>query len=235
MKELWVEKYRPTTADSYVFVDAAQREQVMSWIRDKSIPHLLFSGSPGTGKTTLAKMLINELKIDEYDVMWANGSKEARKIEWVDKLISFCQTMPFGAFKVVLIDEADYMNPQSVQPALRNLMEDYSEHVRFILTCNYPNKIIPPIHSRCQQLHIVKTDQVEFTARVATVLVTEQVEFDIDTLDSYVRATYPDLRKCLNLVQQNSTTGHLVAPSSADKAAGDWKLDCVQLFKEGKI
>ena len=124
MKQLWVEKYRPTTVDGYVFVDAAQREQVESWIQDRSIPHLLFSGSPGTGKTTLAKMLINELKIDEYDVMWANGSKEARKIEWVDKLISFCQTMPFGAFKVVLIDEADYMNPNSVQPALRNLMED---------------------------------------------------------------------------------------------------------------
>jgi DNA polymerase III delta prime subunit len=179
-------------------------------------------------------MLINELKIDEYDVMWANGSKEARKIEWVDRLIGFCQTMPFGAFKVVLIDEADYMNPQSVQPALRNLMEDYSDHVRFILTCNYPNKIIPPIHSRCQHMHIVKTDQVEFTARVATVLVAEQVEFDIDTLDSYVRATYPDLRKCLNLAQQNSVTGHLAAPGSADKNVGDWRLDCVDLFKQGR-
>ena len=235
MKELWIEKYRPRTIDGYVFVDDTQRQQVESWIRDGSIPNLLFSGSPGTGKTTLGKMLINELGVDEYDVMYANGSKEGRKIEWVDKLISFCQTMPFGKFKVVFIDEADYLNPNSVQPAMRNLMEDYSHSVRFILTCNYPNKIIPPLHSRLQQLHILKTDHTEFTARAATVLVTEGVEFDIDTLDSYVRATYPDLRKCLQLLQQNSQTGVLNAPNSTDKSVSDWKLDCVQLFKSGKI
>ena len=235
MKELWIEKYRPKTIDGYVFVDDNQRQQVESWIRDGSIPNLLFSGSPGTGKTTLGKMLINELGVDEYDVLYANGSKEGRKIEWVDKLISFCQTMPYGKFKVVFIDEADYLNPNSVQPAMRNLMEDYSHSVRFILTCNYPNKIIPPLHSRLQQLHILKTDHTEFTARAATVLVTEEIEFDIDTLDSYVRATYPDLRKCLQLLQQNSQTGVLNAPNSTDKSVGDWKLDCVQLFKSGKI
>jgi replication factor C small subunit len=235
VKELWVEKYRPNTVDGYVFVDQAQREQVEAWIRDGSIPHLMLSGSAGTGKTTLAKLLINQLGVDEYDVMYANGSKEARKVEWVDKLISFCQTMPYGKFKVVLIDEADYMNPSSVQPALRNLMEDYSQTVRFILTCNYPHKIIAPLHSRCQGFHIVKTDHTEFTARVATVLVTEGVEFDLDVLDSYVKATYPDLRKCLNLVQPNSMTGRLVPPGAADKSARDWKLDCVDLFKKGRI
>jgi replication factor C small subunit len=232
---LWTEKYRPSTVGDYVFTNDAQRQQILAWISSGTIPHLLISGGPGTGKTTLAKVLIHELAVDQYDVMYVNGSKEGRKIEWVDRLISFCQTMPFGSFKVVLIDEADYMNKESVQPALRNLMEDYSSTVRFIMTCNWSNKIIPPLHSRCQSVMIPRTDHTEFTARVATVLVSESVEFDIDTLDSYVLATYPDLRKCLNLVQQNSTQGRLSKPSSADPYAHDWRLNCVDLFKQGKI
>ena len=235
MNTLWTERYRPSNIENYVFVDEDQRQQVNAWIQSRTIPHLLLSGGPGVGKTTLARVLINELGVDEYDVLYVNGSKEGRKIEWVDRLISFCQTMPFGTFKVVLIDEADYMNRESVQPALRNLMEDYSASVRFVLTCNWPNKIIPPLHSRCQHMAIARVDQTEFTARVATVLVTEGIEFDLDTLDNCVRATYPDLRKCLNLVQLHSQTGRLVTSGTADSGSRDWKLECVQLFKAGRI
>jgi DNA polymerase III delta prime subunit len=126
-------------------------------------------------------------------------------------------------------------NCNSVQPALRNLMEDYSESVRFILTCNYPNKIMPALHSRCQGFHIDKTDTVEFTTRVATVLVQESIDFDLDTLDTFVKATYPDLRKCLNLLQSNSTTGTLTQPKENDQSMKDWRLDAVSLFKAGEV
>lgn len=234
MKELWVEKYRPKTLDGYVFSDEHQRSQIEAWVKEGSIPHLMFSGNAGVGKTTLAKILMNLLDVQETDIMFANGSKEGRKINWVDQLIGFCQTMPFGDFKVVIIDEADYLNPQSVQPALRNLMEEYSHSVRFILTCNYPNRIIPPLHSRCQKLHIEKTDITEFTARVATILVEENIEFDLDTLDTYVKATYPDLRKCINNLQMNSLDGKLHIADASDNST-DYRVEMVSLFKKGKI
>lgn len=234
MKELWTEKYRPHTIGDYVFRDEAQRDQVASWIKSGAIPHLLFSGAPGVGKTTLAKILINELKIDEYDVLEINASRENSVDTIRDKITGFVQTMPFGDFKVVLLDEADYISPNG-QAALRGVMETYHATARFILTCNYPNRVIPALHSRCQGFHIERVDVTEFTARVATVLVTENTEFDLDTLDSYVRATYPDLRKCLNMLQMNSTEGTLVAHASDSPGANsDWRFNVVELFKSGR-
>ena len=234
MKELWVEKYRPQDIDGYVFRDEAQREQVKQWIKESSIPHLLFSGAAGIGKTTLAKILINALGVDTYDVLEINASRENNVDNVRNNITSFVSTMPFGAFKIVLLDEADYLSPNA-QAALRGVMEEYSQTARFILTCNYPHKIIPALHSRCQGFHIEKVDHTEFTARAATVLVTEGVEFDLDVLDSYVKATYPDLRKCLNLLQMNSVENKLKSPSESNSGTADYKLAMVDLFKAGKI
>jgi replication factor C small subunit len=234
VKKLWTEAYRPTTLADYVFRDDAQRQQVQSWVDAASIPHLLFSGAPGVGKTTLAKILINELDIDEYDVLEINASRENSVDTIRDKITGFVQTMPFGAFKVVLLDEADYISPNG-QAALRGVMETYHASARFILTCNYPNRVIPALHSRCQGFHIERVDVTEFTARMATVLVTENIEFDLDTLDTYVKATYPDLRKCLNMCQMNSTTGKLSAPHGDEGGVREWKIDAVNLFKQGRV
>ena len=234
MKELWVEKYRPKTVDGYVFRDDHQRKQIATWIKDKSIPHLLLSGAAGIGKTTLAKVLINELGIEDYDVLEINASRTNSVEDVRDKITNFVQMIPFGPFKVVLLDEADYLSPNA-QAALRGVMEEYSQTSRFILTCNYPNRIIPALHSRCQGFHVERTDQTEFTARVATILVEENVDFDLDTLDMYVKVAYPDLRKCINLVQQNVNEGKLAAPNKGDAGEADWKFDMVELFNAGKI
>jgi replication factor C small subunit len=234
MKELWVEKYRPKTVDGYVFRDDHQRKQIATWIKDKSIPHLLLSGAAGIGKTTLAKILINEIGIEDYDVLEINASRTNSVDDVRDKITNFVQMIPFGPFKVVLLDEADYLSPNA-QAALRGVMEEYSQTSRFILTCNYPNRIIPALHSRCQGFHVERTDQTEYTARVATILVEENVDFDLDTLDMYVKVAYPDLRKCIQLVQQNSTEGKLESPNKGDAGEADWKFDMVTLFKAGKI
>jgi replication factor C small subunit len=234
MKELWTEKYRPDTLDGYVFRDDDQKHQVEGWISSGSIPHLLFSGAPGVGKTTLAKILIGQLDVQDVDVLEINASRENSVDAVREKITNFVQTMPFGEFKIVLLDEADYISPNG-QAALRGVMETYSSTARFILTCNYPNKVIPALHSRCQGFHIEKIDSTEFTARVATICVTEGIEIDLDTLDSYVKATYPDLRKCINLVQMNSVDGKLVSPQESDSAMADYRLAVVDLFKEGKL
>ena len=234
MKKLWVEAYRPKTIDGYVFRDAEQRKQVETWIKDKTIPHLLFSGNAGIGKTTLAKLLFNELDINDLDILEINASRTNSVDDVRDKIVNFVQMIPFGDFKVVLLDEADYLSPNA-QAALRGVMEEYHTTARFLLTCNYPNRVIPAIHSRCQGFHIAKIDMTEFTARVAEILISEGVNPDLDILDTYVKATYPDLRKCINTVQMNVQDNSLLAPHEGDTGEADWKLDMVELFKEGKI
>ncbi len=234
MKELWVEKYRPKTLEGYVFRDDHQREQVKTWVKQGSIPHLLFSGNAGIGKTTLAKILFNELDINDLDILEINASRTNSVEDVRDKIVNFVQMIPFGDFKVVLLDEADYLSPNA-QAALRGVMEEYHTTARFILTCNYPNRIIPALHSRCQGFHIERVDVNEFTARVATILVEENVEFSLDVLDTFVKATYPDLRKCINMVQMNSLKGSLHMPEKGDAGEADYKLEMVELFKKGKI
>ena len=234
MRPLWTELYRPKTLTDYVFTDANQKQIIESWVRDGAIPHIMLSGSPGTGKTTLAKVLVNELGIDEYDFLQINASRD-NGVDFIKTRVEgFVQTMPFGRFKVVLMDEADYLS-HNAQGIMRGLTETYQAQARFIFTCNSPHKIMPALHSRFTNFHIEKPDVTEFTARAATVLVTEAVEFDIDTLDSYVKASYPDLRNCLKLLQTNSTSGTLAKPGKNDTTVQDWRLEAVELLKRKKI
>lgn len=233
MKNLWVEQYRPSKISDYVFRDEAQRRQVEGWVADGALPHLMFSGDPGTGKTTLAKVLFAELGVSDLDVLEINASNENSVDTMRNKITRFAGTMPMGDHKYILLDEADYITPNG-QAILRGIMETYHSTCRFVLTCNYPNKIIPAIHSRCQGFHISKLDITEFTARIAQICINEGVDVDLDTLDSYVQGTYPDMRKTINLVQQNIVDGRLTRPQEGDKAERDWMVEAVAYFKDGE-
>jgi replication factor C small subunit len=234
--ELWVEKYRPNTLDEFVWKDTAQRKTAEEWIKQGAFPHLMFSGVQGSGKTSLAKLLLKMLNIPRGDILEINASRERQVDVIQDRIVNFVQTWALGptGIKYIILDEADSMS-QLAQRVLRGEMEKYHDMCRFILTCNYPERIIPAIHSRCQGYRFGSLDSDEFTARVGEILVTENVNFEVDDLLVYVEKTYPDLRKCINLAQQHSSSGTLAPLEADEEGTKDYLVDMVNLFNSGKF
>jgi len=230
---LWVEKYRPSSLTDYVFQDSTLRTFVESCIEEQTIPHLLLSGIQGSGKTTLAYILINHLNIDPSDVLTINASDENRAEVVRDKIKSFITTFGFGDLKIVHLEEADYISLAG-QAIMRKYMEEgFADRARFIITCNYESKIIPAIRSRCQHFRFKRPIFDDVVMRTASILVSEKIKFDVGTLDQYVRVGFPDTRKIINLLQQSSKSGTL-PPLSLGNEAGDYKIGLLDLMRADK-
>ena len=201
---LFVEKYRPSNLDGYVG-NQEFKDIVSVYLNDNDIQNLLLYGPAGTGKTSAAKLIVNNI---DCDFIYINASDE-RGIDTIrEKVVGFASTMSFKPLKVVILDEADYLTIQS-QAALRNVMEQYSRNTRFILTCNYVEKIIDPIQSRCQTVNIIPPSKRDIAIHLISVLKEEGIEFDKDGLKDVVNTFYPDLRKMLNTIQMYSKKGKL--------------------------
>lgn len=210
---LWCEKYRPKTiADTILPVELKTTFQ--QFVDQKNVPNLLLAGRAGVGKTTVAKAMLNELNADYITI---NGSLEGRSIDVLrSDIANFASSVSFtGGRKYVILDEADYLNPQSVQPALRNFMEEFSSNCGFILTCNFKNRIIDPLHSRCSviEFNIAKNDKpkmaAQFFKRICDILTKENVEFDQATVAEFIQLYFPDWRRVLNELQRYSATGKI--------------------------
>ena len=209
---LWVEKYRPKTVSDIVLPQSL-KQTFQKIVASKELPNMLFTGTAGLGKTTVARALCNEL---DCDYILINGSEEGNIDTLRTKIKQFASSVSLqGGYKVVILDEADYLNPQSTQPALRGFIEEFSKNCRFILTCNFKNRIIEPLHSRCgvYEFNTSKKSMIElcesFMARCKTILDNEQVEYDPKPVAELIMKFAPDWRRVLNELQRYSVNGRI--------------------------
>ena len=222
---LWVEKYRPSNLDSYIGNEHL-KSKVKVYLESGDLPHLLLYGRAGTGKTTLAKLLVNNI---DCDYLYINASDE-NSVEVVrEKVKNFASTLGFQTMKVIILDECDYITPNA-QAALRNLMETFSKHCRFILTCNYVERIIDPIQSRCQSFQIIPPDRKQVAVHLGNILTKEQVESEIEDIVTIVNGGYPDIRRVINSSQRQVVGGKLVIDEGM-AIQNDYKNQVLDILK----